>query len=220
MDRYLSECIATLRKAGAEIIDPADLPSHEELMPQGKTSDAETDVLLYDLKNDLNHYLTRLPPGAPARTLEALIRFNEQHRDREMPYFEQELFILAQAKGPLTDPAYHKARANCLRMARTEGIDAVIARHRLDAIVTLTAGPPWVIDWVNGDSDTGGCTTPAAVAGYPHISVPAGLYRGLPIGLSFFASAWSEPTLLKLAYAWEQETLARRRPTFAASVDF
>jgi amidase len=214
LDRYLSECIAKLKTAGAEIIDPADLPSH------GKLGDPETEVLLYEFKSDLNHYLTRLPPDAPARTLEALISFNEQHRAQEMPYFEQEQFIQAQAKGPLTEPRYRKARADCLRLARTEGIDAVIGKHHLDAIITLTAGPPWLIDRVNGDSDTGGCTTPAAVAGYPHISVPAGLYRGLPIGLSFFASAWSEPTLLKLAYAWEQQTLARRRPAFVASADF
>lgn len=214
LDRYLSECVARLKAAGAEIIDPADLPSH------GKLGDPETEVLLCDFKNDLNHYLTRLPPDAPARTLEALIAFNEQHRAQEMPYFEQEQFIQAQAKGPLTDPAYLKARADCLRLSRTEGIDAVINKHRLDAIITLTAGPPWLIDRINGDSDTGGCTTPAAVAGYPHISVPSGLYRGLPIGLSFFASAWSEPTLLKLAYAWEQQTLARRRPSFVGSADF
>jgi amidase len=214
LDRYLSECVARLKDAGAEIIDPADLPSH------GKISDPETEVLLYDFKHDLNHYLTRLPADAPARTLEGLISFNEQHRAQEMPYFEQEQFIQAQAKGPLTEPGYRKARAECLRLARAEGIDAVISKHRLDAIVTLTAGPPWLIDRVNGDSDTGGCTTPAAVAGYPHISVPSGLYRGLPIGLSFFASAWSEPMLLKLAYAWEQQTLARRRPTYVGSTDF
>jgi len=214
LDRYLSECVARLKAAGAEIIDPADLPSH------GKLGDPETEVLLHDFKHDINQYLMRLPPDAPARTLEALISFNEQHRELEMPKFEQELFIQAQSKGPLTDAGYRKARADCLRLARTEGIDAVISKHRLDAIVTLTTGAPWLIDRVNGDSDTGGCTTPAAVAGYPHISVPSGLYRGLPIGLSFFASAWSEPTLLKLAYSWEQETLARRRPGFFAGVDF
>jgi amidase len=217
LDRYLSECIATLQKAGAEIIDPADLPSHDKL---ASPESPESEVLLYDFKHDINHYLTRLPEDAPARTLEALIGFNEQHRAQEMPFFDQEQFIQAQTKGPLTDPRYRKARADCLRLARQEGIDAVISKHRLDAIVTLTAGPPWLIDRVNGDSDTGGCTTPAAVAGYPHISVPSGLYRGLPVGLSFFASAWSEPTLLKLAYAWEQETLARPRPSFAAAVGF
>lgn len=211
LDRYLSTCVAALKSAGAIIIDPADLPSH------GKLSDPEIEVLLYDFKHDINRYLARLAADAPARTLEALISFNEQHREQEMPWFEQELFIQAQAKGPLTDPKYRKARADCLRLARTEGIDAVISKHRLDAIVTLTAGAPWLIDRVNGDGDTGGCTTPAAVAGYPHISVPSGLYRGLPIGLSFFASAWSEPTLLRLAYAWEQATLARQPPSFATS---
>ena len=133
-----------------------------------------------------------------------------------MPFFAQELFILAQAKGPLSDEKYLKARADCVRLSRTEGIDAV-AKHKLDALVTLTSGPAWFIDYVNGDRDTGGCTTPAAVAGYPHITVPAGFYGGLPIGLSFFGAAWSEPTLIKLAYAWEQETKARRKPAFAAN---
>jgi amidase len=208
IDAFLSNCVDALKKAGAEVIDPADLATH------GQIDAIETEVLLYEFKDGLNKYLARLPEGSPACTLEQLIAFNQRSRPREMPYFEQELFIQSQAKGPLTDMKYLKAREDCVRLSRKEGIDAVIAKHRLDALVTLTSGPAWLIDTINGDHDTGGCTTPAAVAGYPHITVPAGFYSGLPMGLSFFGPAWSEGVLLKLAYGWEQTTKARRKPGF------
>jgi amidase len=211
MDAFLNGCIDSLKKAGAEVIDPADLATH------GQLDAPEQQVLLYEFKDGINRYLARLPSGSPARTLQDLIAFNEKNRDREMPFFAQELFIQAQAKGPLTDAAYIKARADCVRLSRQEGIDALLAKYKLDAIVSLTSGPACLIDHVDGDADTGGCTTPAAVAGYPHITVPAGFYRGLPIGLSFFGAAWSEPTLFKLAYGWEQQMNARRKPGFAAS---
>ncbi len=211
IDAFLNGCVDALKKAGAEVIDPADLATHAQL------PGPEQEVLLYEFKDGLNRYLARLPSDSPARTLKDLIAFNEKNRDREMPFFAQELFIQAEAKGPLTDAAYIKARADCVRLSRQEGIDALLAKHKLDAIVSLTSGPAWFTDHINGDSDPGGCTTPAAVAGYPHITVPAGFYRGLPIGLSFFASAWSEPTLIKLAYAWEQQMNARRKPGFLAS---
>ena len=212
LDGFLNGCIDALKKAGAEVIDPADLATH------GQMDAPEQEGMLYEFKDGLNRYLARLPASSPARTLKDLIAFNEKNRDREMPFFAQELFIQAEAKGPLTDPAYLKARAECLRLSRQDGIDALLAKHKLNAIVTLTSGPAWFIDHVNGDRDTGGCTTPAAVAGYPHITVPAGLFRGLPIGLSFFGAAWTEPTLIKLAYSWEQQMNARRKPTFAASI--
>lgn len=212
MDAFLNGCVDALKRAGAEIIDPADLATH------GQIDAPEQEVMLYEFKDGINRYLTRLPASSPARTLKDLIAFNEKNRDREMPFFAQELFIQAQAKGPLTDPAYIKARADCVRLSRQDGIDALLAKHKLDAIVTLTSGPAWFTDHINGDRDTGGCTTPAAVAGYPHITVPAGLYKGLPIGLSSFSTAWSEPTLFKLAYAWEQQMNARRKPAFASSV--
>ncbi|MGD0130760.1 MAG: amidase [Bryobacteraceae bacterium] len=212
LDAFLNGCIDALKKAGAEVIDPADLATH------GQMEAPESQVLLYEFKDGLNRYLSRLPSGSPARTLEELIAFNEKNRDREMPFFGQELFIQAEAKGPLTETAYLKAHADCLRLSRQEGIDALLAQHKLDAIVTLTSGPACLIDHIDGDTDTGGCTTPAAVAGYPHITVPAGLYRALPIGLSFFSTAWNEPTLIKLAFAWEQQMNARRKPTYAASV--
>jgi amidase len=211
MDAFLNGCIDALKKAGAEVIDPADLATH------GQLDAPEQQVLLYEFKDGINRYLTRLPSGSPARTLKDLISFNEKNRDREMPFFAQELFIQAEAKGPLTDAAYLKARADCVRLSRQEGIDALLAKNKLDAIVTLTSGPACLIDHIAGDTDTGGCTTPAAVAGYPHITVPAGFYRGLPIGLSFFSTAWTEPTLFKLAYGWEQQMNARRKPGFLAS---
>jgi amidase len=212
MDAFLNGCIDALKKAGAEMIDPADLATH------GQLDAPEQQVLLYEFKDGINRYLTRLPASSPARTLKDLIAFNEKNRDREMPFFAQELFIQAEAKGPLTEPAYLKARADCVRLSRQDGIDALLAKHKLDAIVTLTSGPACLIDHIAGDTDTGGCTTPAAVAGYPHITVPAGFYRGLPIGLSFFSTAWTEPTLFKLAYGWEQQMNARRKPEFAATV--
>jgi len=169
-------------------------------------------VLLYEFKDGLNRYLAKLPPAAPARTLAKLIEFNEKNRASEMPFFAQELFEQAEAKGPLTERAYVQARAEALRLSRTEGIDAALAAHKLDALVSLTCGPAWMIDPVHGDRDTGGCTTPAAVAGYPHVTVPAGFLGALPIGLSFFGAARSEAKLLKLAYGWEQETKVRRKP--------
>jgi amidase len=213
LDRLLSQCVEQLKKAGAEIIDPADLPSH------GKIGEPENEVLMYELKADMNAYLAALPAGPGPRTLADLIAFNEKHRDREMPYFDQELFIQAEAKGPLSEPKYLKARADCLLLSRDQGIDAVLQKHKLDAIVSLTNGPGWLIDFVNGDYDTGGCSTPAAVAGYPHITVPAGDFRGMPIGLSFFSTAHREGPLLKLAYAWEQLTKARKKPAFQSHVE-
>lgn len=206
LNRFLDQQVEILRKAGAEVIDEAELPSH------GQFGEAEYTVLLYEFKDALNRYLARLPENAPARTLEQLIEFNEKNREKEMPWFGQEIFIEAQKKGPLADAAYQEARQKCIRLARAEGIDAVMDQHRLDALATVTGGPAWFIDWVNGDSGSGGCSQPAAVAGYPHVTVPAGFIRGLPVGLSFFGRAWSEPRLLRLAYAYEQMTLARRDP--------
>jgi amidase len=208
LNKFLTNCVEQLVEAGAEIVDPADLPSH------GKLGEPENTVLMYELKADMNAYLAGLPAGPGPRTLADLIDFNEKNRSREMPLFDQELFIQAQSKGPLTDDEYLQARADCLRLSRDEGIDAVISRHAVDAIVCLTNGPGWLIDDVNGDYDTGGCSTPAAVAGYPHITVPAGLFRGLPVGLSFFGGANQEGMLFRLAYGWEQTAKARRKPAY------
>ncbi len=214
LDRLMEECFRELKREGAELIDPADLPSH------GKWNDPEFEVLLYEFKEDLNKYLDKLPASAPVHSLADVIRFNEAHQREEMPYFEQEIMQQAEKKGPLTEKAYLDALATCRRLCRTEGVDAVITKHRLDAIVAPTAGPAWLTDWVNGDHDTGGCSSPPAIAGYPHITVPAGFVYGLPVGLSFFGPAWSEPTLLKLAHSFEQVTKARRKPGFQATVEF
>ena len=212
LNRFLDTCIETLKGAGAVIVDPADLPMH------GSTAGPEQEVLLYEFKADLNAYLRRLPPTFPVRSLAALIRFNEAHRDTEMPLFDQELLVQAEAKGALSDTAYREARAACLKAARSNGIDAVLAEHKLDAMVTITSGPAWLIDPVNGDSDSGGCSSPAAIAGYPHITVPAGLYRGLPVGLSFFGAAFSEAKLIKLGSGFEAAAHGRTPPRFLSSV--
>ena len=177
----------------------------------------EFDVLLYEFKADLNAYLAEWAPGAPAKTLGALIEWNKAHAADEMPYFKQEIFELAEKKGSLSSADYRKAmRAKLL--AGPQGIDAVMKAHKLDALVAPTQGPAGLTDLVYGDPNQGGSfTSPAAVAGYPHITVPAGFVFGLPVGVSFVGGAWSEPTLLKLAYSFEQATKARRAPTFGPS---
>ncbi|MDB6083016.1 MAG: amidase [Gammaproteobacteria bacterium] len=212
LDAFLDRCVGLLRDSGAVIVDPADMPMH------GAAAAAEQEVLLYEFKSDLNVYLARLPQGSPVRSLEELIRFNEGHASAELAYFDQELLRQAQAKGSLEEAAYRDARATCLNVTRTGGIDAVLAENRLDAMVTLTSGTTWLIDPVNGDSDPGGCSSPAAIAGYPHVTVPAGLHRGLPVGLSFFAGAFSEPLLLRVASGFEHVARGRTPPRFATGV--
>jgi amidase len=206
----MTDAIDALKRAGAVIVDPADLPSH------GKYDDSEFEVLLYEFKADLNQYLLERGGGAP-RSLKELIEFNERNREREMPYFGQEIFLKAQEKGPLTSKAYLAALAKNHRLSRAGGIDAALAKHRLDALIAPTGGPPWTTDLVNGDHFSGGSSTPAAVAGYPNINVPAGYVFGLPVGISFFGAAYSEPMLIKLAYAFEQATKHRRPPQFTDS---
>jgi amidase len=174
----------------------------------------ELEVLLHEFKAGLEAYLAGLGPAAPVTTLADVIAFNERNREREMPYFDQELFLMAQEKGPLTSPAYLEALAACRRLSRAEGLDAVLGRHRLDALVAPTGAPAWVTDPVSGDHYVGGSSTPAAVAGYPSVSVPMGFVFGLPVGLSFVGRAWSEAVLLRLAFAFEQATGHRRAPRF------
>ena len=202
----------------------ATLALRDWLTAGAVTFDAsELEVMLYEFKAGLASYLERLGNDAPVRSLKDIIAFNISRRDEELKFFGQEIFEMAEAKGPLTSEVYRKALAGNLRQARTLGIDAVMTKHRLDALVAPTFGPPWLIDLVSGDSYPAGASSPstvAAVAGYPHITVPMGYFRGLPLGLSFFGRAWSEPTLIKIAYAYEQATKHRRPPSFAPSARF
>ena len=196
-----------MRDAGAVLVD-VEIPSI------GKFDNSELEVLLYEFKADLNAYLAAIGPKSPVSSLQELIAFNERNRDRELPYFGQDLFERAQAKGPLTDKAYQEALAQNHRLARTDGIDAVMDQNRLDAIVAPTSGPAWLTDLVDGDHDTGATSSLPAVAGYPNIHVPAGFVFGMPVGVSFFGRAWSEPQLIRIAFAFEQATRARRPPRF------
>jgi len=213
VDRVMEGALAEMKRRGAELVDPADIPH------TGEYDESELTVLLYELKADLNAYLASLGPRAPVRTLADVIAFNEAHRTEEMPYFGQDLFIKAQEKGALTDLAYVEALAHNRRLAALEGIDAVMSKEKLDAIVAPTGGPAWMTDLVDGDHFGGGMSTPPAVAGYPHVTVPAGYVFGLPVGISFVGRAWSEPTLIRLAYAFEQATHARRMPLLLPNAD-
>jgi len=208
LDAVIEAALIALKEQGAELIDPADFDTW------GEFDGTEFEVMLYEFKAGINNYLARLGEAAACKTLADLIEFNEQNRDREMPYFGQEIFIQSQNKDALTSHDYLESLETCRRLSRTEGIDAVMDRHNLDALVAPTGGPAWVTDLVHGDHSYAGSSTVAAVAGYPNITVPAGYIQGLPVGLSFFGRAWSEPTLLKLAYAYEQATEWRRAPEF------
>ena len=212
VDALMEESLDVMKRQGATLIDPADIETF------GKFDDSELLVFMYELKADLNAYLSRLGPTAPVRSLKEIIAFNSRNRQKEMPYFGQDLFLKAEEKGPLTEKAYLDALAKNHQLARTEGIDAIMDKHQLDALVAPTGGPAWLTDLINGDHSAGGSSNAAAVAGYPNINVTAGSIFGLPVGISFFGRAWSEPTLIKLAYAFEQATKARQVPKFMATI--
>jgi amidase len=212
VDQLMNNLIDEIKRAGADITDPADIPTI------GKFDDSELTVLMYELKADLAAYFARLGDTAPVTSLKDVIEFNEKHRNKEMPYFGQDIFLKSEEKGPLTSKEYLDALANNRKLTRADGIDLVMDKFKLDALLAPTGGPAWLTDLINGDHASGGSSNAAAVAGYPNINVTAGYLYGLPVGISFFGRAWSEPTLLKIAYAFEQLTKARQKPMFLPTI--
>jgi amidase len=214
VDNVVEQVIAVLKAQGAEVVDPAPIET------AGQLGTAERDVLQYEFKADLNAYLATTPSNIKNRTLADVIAFNDANKDSEMPYFGQELFIASQARGPLTEQAYIDARAKCVDLTRAKGIDATMEKHKLDAMLGPSGGIASLVDLAGGGGGGGGPGSSQfpAVSGYPHITVPAGFHFGLPLGVSFFGRAWSEPILIRLAYAFEQATKARKAPTFVSTL--
>ena len=210
VDAIMEECIAALREAGAEVVDPVEVAHVKEL------GDTEMEVLLYEFHADLDAYLAS--HDGPVRSLAEVMAFNEAHADRVMPHFGQDLMKMALEKGPLTEEKYLQALATDHRLSREEGIDATLTKHNLDALIEPSGGPAWLTDYINGDHYSGGSSAPAAVAGYPSITAPAGYVRGLPVGITFTGTAWSEPKLIRCAYAFEQATHVRRAPEFLPTI--
>ena len=212
VDQLMDTLIGEMKRAGAEIVDPADIPTI------GKFDESELTVFYYELKADLAAYLARRG-NTSVKSLKDVIEFNERNRDREMPYFGQDIFLKSEQKGPLSTKEYLDALALNQKLSRAEGIDFIMDKFKLDALVAPTAGPAWLTDLINGDHAAGGSSSAAAVAGYPNINVTAGYLWGLPVGISFFGRAWSEPTLLKIAYSFEQLTKARQKPRFLRTIE-
>jgi amidase len=212
VDQLMNNLVDEMKRAGAEITDPADIPTI------GKFDDSELLVFLYELKADLAAYFARLGETAPVKSLKDVIEFNEKHRNKEMPYFGQDIFLKSEEKGPLSSKEYLDALASNRKLTRADGIDFVMDKFKLDALVAPTGPPAWLTDLIIGDHVSGGSSNAAAVAGYPNINVTAGYLYGLPVGISFFGRAWSEPALLKIAYAFEQLTKARQKPMFLPTI--
>lgn len=212
VDQLYQAAIDAMKAAGAVIIDEVKLPH------SGEYDGAEGVVLSYEFKADLNAYLADLGPAAPRKTLAEIIKFNEDHKDRVMPWFGQEEFLRAEERGPLTEQAYIDARAKCVQLSREQGLDALLHDQQLDALVAPTGNPAWPTDLINADHFTGGSSTPAAVAGYPSITVPMGFVCGLPVGISFIGKAWAEETMVRFGFAFEQVTKCRRAPQFLPTI--
>ncbi len=213
VDGILSDALAAIRDAGAEIVK-IELVRVEDIRPHEYT------VLLHEFKAGMDAYLAARGGDTPVRSLRDLIAFNRRHADRVMPYFPQDILEKAAEMPGLDDAAYREARATSLRLAGEDGLDTVIAEHRLDAVMAATGGLPWPIDWVNGDNRRGTSAAPAAVAGYPNISVPAGFLYGLPVNVSFMGRAFGEPDLFAIAAGFEHVTQARKNPRFMPTADF
>jgi amidase len=212
VDAVTEQALAVLRAQGAILVD-VKVPNTD------KYGDSETEVLLVEFKQGLADYLKTYAPDAPIKNMDELVFFNSKNAAREMPYFGQEHLIAASKKGGLDTPDYVKAQRDNRRFAREEGIDQVLKEFKLDALVAPTGGPAWLTDYINGDHYGGSFSSPAAVAGYPHATVPSGFVKGLPIGLSFVGTAWSDAEMLAMAYAYEQASQARRAPMFAATIN-
>jgi amidase len=213
MERTLESALAALRQAGVVLVETVELPRPRQL------GDAEFEVMLYEFKAGLSAYLASLGPNAPVHNLKELIEFNRQHPREELRWFGQETLEQAERKGPLTDPAYLKAVETCRQLARDEGIDAVMEKHQLDALMSSPGGPAAVVDPLHGDRGTGGSTAPSAPAGYPCLTVPAGFVEELPVAVAFFGRAWSEATLLQIGFAFEQTSRQRRPPRFLRTLE-
>jgi len=213
VDHIIESAIFLMKELGAEIRDPANI------ITRGQFRDSEFEVLLYEFKHNLNEYLAALNPEIAVHSMKELIKFNEKNKETVMPFFGQETLLLAEEKGPLSDSDYLEALEKNRLLSRSEGIDATLREHDLDVIIAPTSGLPFLTDLINGDSGRGGCSSPPAVAGYPHITVPAGYVFGLPVGLSFFGGAFQEPALLKVSYAFEQAAQAWHAPRFQATAD-
>jgi amidase len=211
VDELFEISLETMKQAGAQLIDPVEITGRREM------GEHSFQIMLYEFKADLNAYLRSLGDRTRVKSLSEVIAFNEKNREREMPHFGQDLFLKAEEKGPLSSPEYLESLEKSRALAR-KSIDDVLTRHRVDVVVAPAGGPAWLIDWVNGDHFMGGSSSPAAIAGYPNITVPMGFVKGLPVGISFFGEAWSETKLIRLAYAFEQVTKARRAPRLLSSV--
>ncbi|MEM1136103.1 MAG: amidase [Bacteroidota bacterium] len=213
VDEIMENTFEIMRKNGAEIIDPVEIKTSKEY------GDSGFQVLLYEFKDGVNKYLAQLGETAPVKTLEEVIEFNKANAGESMSYFQQEILEMAAEKGDLDSSEYKEALAKILRLSREEGIDATLAAHNLDAILAPTGGPAWPIDVINGDHFGGGSSSPAARAGYPNITVPAGYINGLPVGISIFSTAYREPELIGMAYAFEQASKVRKAPQFLPTLE-